>query len=81
MKGAFYLLIPQDIVSAAKEQYGRRIIETIVEDLKIQDFDERGLKGCCPFHSEDTPSFIWSDGGSHFKCHGCGKSMVISIIK
>ena len=73
MKGAFYLLIPQSIVDEAKEKYGQRAVEIIVEDLKIQDFDERALKGICPFHDERTPSFVWYDTGNYFKCHGCGK--------
>ena len=29
-------------------------------------------KGCCPFHKEDTPSFIWSDkpDGLYYHCFG-----------
>src|SRR5271157_3096425 len=30
----------------------------------------RNWKGCCPFHSEKTPSFYVYDNGFH--CFGCG---------
>jgi DNA primase len=30
----------------------------------------RNWKGCCPFHSEKTPSFVVYDDGYH--CYGCG---------
>ena len=73
MKGAFYLLIPQNIVDDAKNAFGQQAIPIIVEDLKIQNFDERGLKGCCPFHLEKTPSFVWNNEGNYFRCFGeCG---------
>ncbi|MFE8700991.1 CHC2 zinc finger domain-containing protein [Cytobacillus sp. FJAT-54145] len=32
----------------------------------------RAYKGCCPFHSEKSPSFyVWPHKGT-FKCFGCG---------
>lgn len=31
-------------------------------------------KGCCPFHSDKTPSFTIFDGGERFHCFGCGAS-------
>lgn len=30
------------------------------------------LKGLCPFHKEDTPSFTVFDGDARFRCFGCG---------
>jgi len=71
------LLIPQNIVDEAKEKFGREAIDIIVKDLEIEDFDEKGLKGRCPFHGEETASFVWSDVNSNFHCFGCGISYSI----
>lgn len=47
----------------------------IAEELHIADFDEKNLKCCCPFHQEDTPSFIWNSKALSFHCFGaCGRS-------
>ncbi|MDU4935180.1 MAG: VapE family protein [Peptostreptococcaceae bacterium] len=55
-----------------------------ISDLKqvIQyygiNLEEKGkeIKGCCPFHSEKTPSFHITDkgNGAFYKCFGCGAS-------
>jgi len=71
------LLIPQNVVDEAKLNFGRSAIDIIIKDLNIQGFDERGLKGCCPFHDEQTASFRWSDVNSNFHCFGCGVSYSI----
>jgi DNA primase len=31
-------------------------------------------KGCCPFHSDRSPSFTIYSGGQRFQCFGCGAS-------
>ena len=42
------------------------------------NLEEKGkeIKGCCPFHSEKTPSFHITDkgNGAFYKCFGCGAS-------
>ena len=53
----------------------------IAEELKIENFDEKNLKCCCPFHVEDTPSFIWNSKALSFRCFGaCGRSYDIIDI-
>jgi len=46
-----------------------RIIEPYAE-LKKKGKD---WMGCCPFHSEKTPSFSVSPSKGFYKCFGCGK--------
>ena len=47
----------------------------IAKELGIENFDERNLKCCCPFHEEKTPSFIWNKKTGRFHCFGaCGQS-------
>lgn len=47
----------------------------IAKELNIDNFDERNLKCCCPFHEEKTPSFIWNKKTGRFHCFGaCSQS-------
>lgn len=33
------------------------------------------MKACCPFHDENTPSFIFNPKTLNFHCFGCGKNV------
>ncbi len=47
----------------------------IRDELGIEDFDEKNLKCCCPFHNEDHASFIWNHKNLSFHCFGaCGRN-------
>lgn len=47
----------------------------IADELDCADFDDKNLKMCCPFHEEDTPSFIWNKKNLSYHCFGaCAKS-------
>jgi len=74
------LLIPKKLILESKNKLGEKAATIIAEDLQLQEWDEKNLKGLCPFHFEETSSFVW-DGkpnDQYFKCFGCGK--VYSII-
>lgn len=49
----------------------------IAKELGIQGFDEINLKSCCPFHQEDSPSFIYNKKNYTFHCFGCQKTIDI----
>jgi DNA primase len=56
------------------------IIDEISEVVKLTR-SGRNYKGLCPFHSENSPSFVVSPQKKLFKCFGCGKSgNVISFV-
>lgn len=58
-------------VEEIKEEY-----DLLKEVRKTVQLSRRGVDywGCCPFHSENTPSFKVSPHTGKYKCFGCGKS-------
>lgn len=69
------LLIEKDLIEDAKERLGETQAHIIAEELNLQNFDERNLKACCPFHDEKTPSFIYDKKHNRFTCFGaCQRS-------
>ncbi len=71
------MLIPQELIIKAKEQMGDRAAYIIAEALHLQVFDERNLKALCPFHEEQTPSFVWNPKNYSYHCFGCGRNFGI----
>ena len=71
------MLIPQELIIKAKEQMGDRAAYIIAEALHLQEFDERNLKALCPFHEEQTPSFVWNPKNYSYHCFGCSRNFGI----
>lgn len=69
--------IDTSLLQKAKDSLGNRAATIISNGLGVQEWNERELKGLCPYHSEKTPSFIWNKKGNHFKCFGCGETVDI----
>lgn len=68
-------LIDREAIAKAKSKLGDKMASLIVDELEIPNFDEVNMKCCCPFHSEDTASFIWNRKALNFHCFGaCGRS-------
>lgn len=55
----------------AKAKMGNNAANIIADHFKLEKWD--GKKACCPFHNEDTPSFIFNEKLGHFKCFGCSR--------
>lgn len=64
----------KDALIQAKERLRDKTIEMIVEDMKISGWNQNKLKGNCPFHNEDSASFMWNDKNQSFHCFGCNKN-------
>ncbi|MGI8669799.1 MAG: DNA primase [Aridibacter sp.] len=64
------MIYPQHFID---ELQNRADIVRIVRDFV--DLKKKGSNwmGCCPFHSEKTPSFSVSQNKGLYKCFGCGK--------
>ena len=67
------MLIPKELINEAKGRLGEEAATIIAEDLFLEEFDKKGLKAICPFHEEDTGSFIWNPKNNSYKCFGCNR--------
>jgi len=67
------MLIPKELILEAKSKMGEKAAIIIAKDLNIKEFDEEKLRGLCPFHDEDSGSFIFNPKDNAYKCFGCGK--------
>ena len=57
-------------------------ISSVVSNYVNLKFSGKNKKGCCPFHSEKTPSFFVFEDTQSFYCFGCGVGGdVITFIK
>ena len=71
------MLIESEKILEAKEKLGDENAFIMAEALGLDDFDERNLKACCPYHEEDTPSFIYDKKRMRFHCFSCQKTVDI----
>lgn len=68
-------------IQEAKAILGDRNAELIAQILELPDYDEKNKKACCPYHDEDTPSFIYNPKKMNFKCFGCGVTVdIIDVL-
>lgn len=49
-------------------------IVNIIQQYVSLNKSGNNYKACCPFHKENTPSFVVNEEKQFFKCFGCGKS-------
>lgn len=64
------MLIDLAKIQKAKEKLGDENADIIADLLHVEKWDAKNKKGCCPFHKENTPSFIYNP--KTYKCHCFG---------
>lgn len=65
------MLVDKKLIQEAQQKLGDDAAAIIAEDLNIQNWDSKSMKGCCPFHDEKTASLIWNPKNNSFHCFGC----------
>ena len=76
------MLIDTEVVKKAKEKLGNRNADIIAELLHLKEYDEKNKKACCPYHREDTASFIYNPKNYQFHCFGCGVNIdIIDVLQ
>lgn len=68
------LLVDSQKIQEAKERLDLDNFKYIMEFLGVDDYDEHRMRCCCPFHLEDTPSFIFNPKELNCHCFGCGNT-------
>lgn len=71
------MLIDKELIHKAKGKLGDKNAAVIAEILKLDKYDEKNHKSCCPYHEENTPSFIYNPKSFSFHCFGCRKNVDI----
>jgi twinkle protein len=75
------LIVDRKLIEKAKEKLGNQNAFIMAELLELEDFDEKNLKSCCPYHDEDTPSFIYNPKNYSMHCFSCNKTVdIIDVL-
>lgn len=73
------LLIEKDLIQKAKEKLGDKNAFIIADELGIEKFDTKNLKGISPYRQEDTPSFVFNRKNYTFHDFG-GDGITVDLI-
>lgn len=75
------MLIEKADIEKAKKKIGDNNATIIAELLELENFDDKNLKACCPYHNEDTASFIYNKKNYSFHCFGCNATVdIIDVL-
>lgn len=75
------MIVDRKLIEKAKEKLGNQNAFIMAELLELEDFDEKNLKSCCPYHGEDTASFIYNPKNYTLHCFGCNTTVdIIDVL-
>ena len=80
-KGSDVVVVEKELIERAKTNLGNENAFIMADLLELENFDEINLKSCCPYHNEDTPSFVYNSKAHNMHCFGCGRTVdVIDVL-
>ena len=65
------MLVDNEKLEQAKIALASETPDLIADLMNLQQYDSRNHKALCPFHNEDTPSFVWDPKRHRYMCFGC----------
>lgn len=68
------IFVDKEQILKAKAKLGDRNAEIIADVLQLEKYDAVNKKALCPWHLEDSPSFIYNPKTYSWHCFGCGKN-------
>lgn len=72
------MLIPKEKINQAKELYGDKAMSDIVSYFGLEGSYNEASKSCsCPWHKDNTPSFIWNPKNNCAHCFSCNRNFGI----
>lgn len=75
------MIIERADIERAKKKLGNLNALLMADLLELDNFDEKNLKACCPYHHEDTASFIYNKKTWKFHCFGCNRTVdIIDVL-
>ena len=75
------MVVEKDLIEKAKDILGDDNAYLMAELLELENFDVKSLKACCPYHREDTASFIYDRKTMRFHCFGCSRTVdIIDVL-
>lgn len=69
------MLVPKEKINQAKELYGDKAMSDIVSYFGLEGSYNEASKSCsCPWHKDNTPSFIWNPKNNCAHCFSCNRN-------
>lgn len=70
------MLIDSKKLEQAKQTIASETPDMIAGLMNLQMYDPKNHKSLCPFHNEDTPSFVWDPKRLRFMCFAKGTRVI-----
>lgn len=64
----------RDLIMRAKEKLGDQNADIIAEAYGVEQWNNKSMKGLCPWHSERNPSYSYNKKDYTARCFSCGRS-------